>query len=54
VVVAAFDLFTYGPEASTRALKPLLWMSGLALVLGTVFYLFQRIQQSSVEKQESP
>lgn len=54
VVVAGFDLLTHGPEAFTRALKPLLWMSALALILGAVSFLFQRIRQSSRQKPESP
>ncbi len=51
VVVAGFDLLTHGPQAATRALKPLLWMSGLALTLGAVFYLVQRTQQPANRKE---
>jgi hypothetical protein len=42
VVVAAFDLLTLGFEEFIRALKPLVLMTGLALVVGVGFYLFQR------------
>lgn len=45
LVVAAFDLLTYGPEAVTRALRPIGFTLTVALGLGAIILLFQALMR---------
>jgi hypothetical protein len=43
LVVAAFDLLTYGPEAVSRALRPIGFTLSVALALGAIIGLVQAL-----------